>query len=50
MALPPHPGHDDETPTAKPMSRTTKVWIAIVGALVVIVIVLHLSGVIGGGH
>jgi hypothetical protein len=33
------------------MSRTTKVWIAISGVLVLIVIVLHLSGVIGaGGH
>jgi hypothetical protein len=50
MALPQHPGHDDDTPTGRAMSRATKVWIALGASLVLVVIVLHLSGVIGGGH
>jgi hypothetical protein len=47
MALPRHPGQDDTTPIEKPPSRGTKMVIAVVMALVVIVIVLHLTGVIG---
>ena len=48
MGLPRHPGHDDEPPTNNPRSLGTKAVIATVVALVVLVIVLHLSGVIGG--
>jgi hypothetical protein len=48
MALPRHPGQDDETPIDKGLSRGTKLVIALVTALVVIVIVLHLTGVISG--
>jgi hypothetical protein len=48
MSLPRHPGEDNDAPTDKPMSRGTKVMIALAVGLVVIVVVLHLTGVIGG--
>ena len=47
MTLPRHLGHDD-APAEKAMSRRTKVMIALATLLVVIVVVLHLTGVIGG--
>jgi hypothetical protein len=47
MGLPHHPGHDNEPPTESPTSRMTA-WVIAAGvALVVVVIVLHLTGVIG---
>jgi hypothetical protein len=48
MTLPRHPGQDDDAPAEKQMSRGTKVLIALAVALVVIMVVLHLTGVIGG--
>jgi hypothetical protein len=47
MGLPQHPGHDNEPPTRTRTSRTTMWAIGAGVALVVLVLVLHLSGVIG---
>ena len=46
MALPRHPGQDDETPIEATRSRRTNVIIAIVVALIILVVLLHLTGVI----
>jgi hypothetical protein len=48
MTLPRHPGQDDDAPAEKAMSSGTKVMIAVAISLVVIMVVLHLTGVIGG--
>lgn len=45
MALPRYPGHDDEMPIETARSRRTNVIIVL--ALIVLVVVLHLTGVIG---
>jgi len=46
MALPRHPGHNDETPVETASTRRTKLLIAIVVVLIAVVVVLHLTGVI----
>jgi hypothetical protein len=46
MTLPRHPG-DDDAPGQKTQSRSTRVIIALVAALIIVVVVLHLTGVIG---
>ena len=50
MELPTHP-EGDETPTARPpepaRSRWTVLAATVFGALVVVVILLHLTGVVG---
>jgi hypothetical protein len=49
MALPHHRPADDDIPTADPSSPATKiVAAAAVGVVIVLVIVLHLTGVIAG--
>jgi hypothetical protein len=48
MTLPRHPGDNDDAPTDKAQSRGTQVIIALVAALIIVVVVLHLTGVIGG--
>jgi hypothetical protein len=48
MALPRHPGQDDDAPTHKRLSSGAKVMIALGVALIVLIVVLHLTGVIGG--
>jgi hypothetical protein len=49
MALPPHPA-DDDTPVKTMSGWRTKAIIALAVMLIVVVVVLHLTGVIGGGH
>ncbi len=49
MELPPHPAEDD-TPVTKASSWRIKAVIAVVVALVGLVVLLHLTGVIGGGR
>ena len=46
MALPRHPGHNDETPAESAPAPRTKLLVAIVVVLVAVVVVLHLTGVI----
>ena len=48
MALPRHPEEDDETPADSAPSRSTMVIIAAVVLVILAVVVLHLTGVIGG--
>ena len=48
MALPRHPGDDDNTEIENAPSPRTKVIVALVVTLIAIVVVLHLTGVIGG--
>lgn len=48
MGLPRHPGHNEETPTDNPVSRATKAVIPAIVVLVLLMVVLHLTGVIGG--
>ena len=47
MTLPRHPGDNDDAPTKKARSRSTRVIIALAAALIIVVVVLHLTGVIG---
>jgi hypothetical protein len=48
MALPRQPGQDDETPMQNAPSIGTKLIVAGIAALLVLVLVLHLTGVIAG--
>lgn len=48
MSIPPHPADGNETVPA-PMSRRSRLLIALVVLAVVVVVVLHLTGVIGSG-
>jgi hypothetical protein len=54
MTMPAHPGSDDTThhdSPATPGGRGPAVFIAIVAVVFVVMIILHLSGVVGpGGH
>lgn len=48
MMLPAHPEHDDNVDPATP--RRSRVLIGVgIALIVVLVVVLHLTGVIGGG-
>jgi hypothetical protein len=49
MALPQHPGQDDESPVRQTTSRGIILVIAAGATLIVLMVVLHLTGVIGGG-
>jgi hypothetical protein len=48
MTLPRHPGDNEDAPTDKTQSRGTQLIIALVALLIIVVVVLHLTGVIGG--
>jgi hypothetical protein len=48
MVLPRHPEDDDETATEQPRTAGAKIVIGLVVALIVVIVVLHLTGVIGG--
>jgi hypothetical protein len=48
MTLPRHPGQDDDAPTDKGLSSGAKMMIALGAALIILIVVLHLTGVIGG--
>lgn len=48
MSIPHHPGTDDDAPTSQRTGRTAVV-VALVIAVLVVFIALHLSGVVGGG-
>ena len=47
MAIPRHPGQDDDPPVKKSPSRQTQVVIALVVVLVLAFVALHLAGVFG---
>jgi hypothetical protein len=47
MVIPRHPGQDDDTPVKRSPSRQTQVVIALVLAVVVAFVALHLAGVFG---
>jgi hypothetical protein len=47
MELPHHPEDDTETSAKAPMTGRAKVIIAVIVVLVALVVVLHLTGVIG---
>ena len=52
MELPSHPESEDPTPhRPEPGDRTvvTRIFIAVVVALIALVIILHLTGVVGPG-
>ena len=46
MDLPRHPGQDDATPGETAPSKRTKLIIAVVVALILLVVILHLTGTI----
>jgi hypothetical protein len=50
MSLPRHPGQDEDAPAPSVPNRLTLVIVAGVMALIALVVVLHLTGVIGAGH
>jgi hypothetical protein len=47
MELPAHPQRDDDQESATAISWTAVVVIAIVFALVAVVVILHLTGIVG---
>jgi hypothetical protein len=50
MSLPRHPGQDEDAHAPSAPNRLTLVIVAGVVALIALVVVLHLTGVIGAGH
>ncbi len=46
MGLPYHPPQDDDAPIGASVTRRTKVIIAIVVTLIIVLVLLHLTGVI----
>jgi hypothetical protein len=49
MSLPRHPAEDEDAPTPSAPNRLTLVIAAGVVTLIALVVVLHLTGVIGAG-
>ena len=49
MNLPRHPDHEDDAPTRTGPSARALMIIAAVAAVLVLMVVLHLTGVIGAG-
>jgi hypothetical protein len=47
MTMPTHPDQDDPAPTNKPLGRQAKVVVALILALLIAFIALHLAGVFG---
>ena len=48
MTLPRHPGENDELVPQAGSSGRTKVITAVVALVLVVIVVLHLTGVVGG--
>ena len=48
MVLPHHPGEDDETVTDPASSRRVRLIIAVIALALGAIVVLHLTGVVGG--
>ncbi len=52
MQLPSHPGDDDTAPDQEPVTtvnRAAMLGLAVVVALVAVIVILHLTGIVGPG-